>query len=154
MAPHYRIRHCAIEAMNFQRGLARSDALKSISERFGFTIGEHYTGNNKYDPTIGIATMATDFNKGLIQLPYNTNDETTKDEIDEFWLQLKKWKPLKRGTDQRMDRVMMMWFAWIWWQDHRHNLEPAPATNWKRQGLASSILGSTYTPIIPIGAQL
>lgn len=152
MAPHYKLRHCSIEAMNFQRGLARDNDLAAIAQRYNFTIGEHYTGVNKYDPTIGIATMATDFNAGRIQLPYNTADLDTKVEIDEFWMQLKRWKPGKRGTELRMDRVMMMWFAWIYWTEHKHHLDPPPVTNWKRQGLESGILGVPYQPIIPIGA--
>lgn len=151
-APHYKLRHASIEAMNFQRGLARDEDLKSLAERYNFTIGEHYTGVNKYDPTIGIATMATDFNAGRIQLPYNPDDEYTKTEIDEFWLQFKRWKPGKRGTELRMDRVMMTWFAWIYWIEHRESLDPPPATAWKREGLGSGILGQPYQPIFPTGA--
>lgn len=150
LKPHFRVAHCVIEAMNFQRGLARDERLEQLRLREGFTVGEHITGINKYNENIGLASMAGDYEAGKIGLPW-ADDNYTRTEVDEIRRQLKAWKPLVRGNRLRQDRVMVMWFAWIWWQDRKGSLDRKPVT-WRRQGLSS--VTSRPSLIIPIGATL
>lgn len=140
-----------IEAMNFQRGLARDERLLELKREIGFTIEEHLTGSNKYDENIGVASMAGDWENGKIRIPY-VDDPFTRREADEIWRQLKSWRPLARGTKLRQDRVMAMWFAWIWWAEKRHAMDRKPVS-WKRAGVP---WGTKATPslIIPIGVRL
>lgn len=151
LKPHFKVAHLVIEAMNFQRGLARDERLVQLRTKHAFTMGEHMTNVNKYDQNIGIASMAGDWEAGNIVLPYG-DDERTRRDVDETCRQLKAWKPLVRGNKVRMDRVMTMWFAWIWWQSKRTTLEAEPI-KWRRHGL---LLGADARPrlIIPIGARL
>lgn len=147
--PHFVISDLIIEAMNFQKGLARDERLKELRDEFGFQMREHLTGSNKYDANIGIASMAGSFEAGQIDLPYAPEDQRTRVEIDEFISQLKKWKPQKRGTQLRQDRVMAAWFAWILWQSRRRTLSEEPRP-WQRKALPWK---STETGLIlPIGA--
>jgi len=148
--PYFRVAHLTVEAMNFQRGLARDERLEAVKNRWGFTMSEHLTGINKYDENIGIASMAGDWEAGKILLPY-ADDAFTRTEIDEFCRQLKAWKPYVRGTKLRQDRVMAMWFAWIHWESIRQRLDAKPQ-NWNRLGLPYAVTKPQL--IIPIGARL
>jgi hypothetical protein len=107
-----------IEAMNFQKGLANDERLLELCDTYGIEASSHLTGNNKYDPDIGISSMAYSFKRGEIILPW-ADDEETRREIAELIKQLKEWKPGIRGKDQRMDRLMTLWFIWIKWQARR-----------------------------------
>lgn len=149
-APHYVIKHLTVEANNFQKGLARDERLTELLKSYGVAAAEHTTGLNKYDDSIGIASMAGDWEAGKILLPYG-DDDFTRTEIDEFHKQFKAWKPGKKGSELRQDRVMMTWFAWIWWVNNRHRLEEK-VTSIKRQGLPYAPTG--MRPIIPIGAKI
>lgn len=150
LSKHFRVAHLVVEAMNFQRGLARDERLADVKNKHGFTMGEHMTNVNKYDDNIGLASMAGDWEAGKIELPYGP-DELTRLEIDETCKQFKAWKPLKRGSKLRQDRVMTTWFAWIYWCAKRGTLTPKPQ-NWHRQGV-SSVAGKPQL-IIPIGVRL
>jgi hypothetical protein len=107
-----------IEGMNFQRGLVNDQRLQEVAQRHGVAVREHLTGINKYDESIGIPSMVSDFLTGKIELPW-ADDPLTRYEIGELVNQLKKWRPLKRGSKLRMDRVMALWFMWIMWKQ-RH----------------------------------
>jgi hypothetical protein len=156
-APHYRLKNVIVEAKNFQRGLARDERLVALANNYSLRISEHLTGINKYDESIGLASMAGDWNAGKIQLPYS-EDAETQTEMDEMWRQFKKWVPspvtglVARGNKVRYDRLMMTWFAWIWWVDHRHRLTRQVTTNWNRGGLPYAPTG--MAPVIPIGARI
>lgn len=148
-----RVTDVVIEAMNFQRGLARNSQLLAMRDKWGFQIREHLTGMNKYDENIGIASMAGDFSTGKVELPY-APDATTRSCIDEVISQAKKWKPGARGNKLRQDRLMVIWFAWILWEQRRLAMRPHDDKNlsWKRKGVP---WGRTNVGvIIPIGAKL
>lgn len=151
LKPHFKVAHLVVEAMNFQRGLARDERLAQLKTQEGFTMGEHLTNINKYDENIGVASMAGDWEAGKILLPYGS-DPFTRTETDELCRQLKAWKPLARGSKLRQDRVMTMWFAWIWWQAKRDSLDAKP-TVWKRQGLPWQPNTPKHQLIIPIGVR-
>lgn len=132
-----RVTDVVIETMAFQRGLARDERLQDLSRQFGFACREHLTGWNKYDENIGVASMVSSFLSGEIVLPW-ADDELTRSEIGELIRQLKAWKPGKRGTKLRQDRVMALWFVWILWQSRRKMVDASMGdpTAWKRDGLA------------------
>lgn len=146
----YRVAHLVVEAANFQRGLARDERLQALKRRYGFTMAEHQTNANKYDDDIGVASMAGDWEAGKIRLPYDPTDRRTRDEIDELCKQLRRWKPLIRGNRQRMDRVMAMWFAWIYWQQQRTMLGQE-TVQWRRTGIPWAQQADKPQLIIPIG---
>ena len=87
-----------------------------------------------------------------IRIPYDTEDRPTKAQMDDLLLQCRNWKPLVRGTAAKMDRLMSMWFAWIWWTETKHRLEVKPQT-WQRQGIPYAT-SSAPQLIIPIGVHL
>ena len=145
----FRVAHLTIEAMNFQRGLARDERLMNVRRRHSFTMGEHLTGINKYDENIGLASMAGDWQSGKIELPYG-DDQFTRTNIDELCRQMKGWKPGLRGTKYRQDGLMAMWFAWIWWQEHRKHMNTKTPT-WRRAGLPYA---PTPALILPTGARV
>jgi hypothetical protein len=105
-----------IESKNFQQGLSRDERLEEMRREYGFIVGEHLTGINKYADDIGVASMATSFVKQEILLPW-APDAMTRREIGELIKQLQKWKPGVKGTALRQDRVMALWFLWILWRN-------------------------------------
>ena len=94
-----------IETMNFQRGLARDERLQEMSVRHGFSIREHLSGANKYDPNIGVPSMSSTFIKKEIDLPWKA-DERTREQVGQFREQLLRWKPGIKGNVLRQDMVM------------------------------------------------
>lgn len=115
-----------IEAMNFQRGLARDERLREMSDQYGFAIREHLTGVNKYDSDIGVASMARAFIKREIDIAYG-DDDRTREVADQLRYQLLRWTPGKRGTQLRQDQVMALWFIWCVWQARRRTVSTSTA---------------------------
>lgn len=87
----------------------------------GIVLKPHYTGNNKVDPNLGVASMGPLFGtvsqrgdgrgvkhdgNGLIELP-DQNYPGIKSLIE----QLVTWVPNKRGSKLKQDAVMAMWFC-------------------------------------------
>lgn len=107
-----------IEAMNFQRGLARDERLKEIADYWGFNTREHLTGSNKYDSDIGVPSMVSSFIRREIDIACG-DDDRTRDIANELRHQLLRWKPGARGSALRQDQVMALWFVWILWQSRR-----------------------------------
>lgn len=107
-----------IESMNFQRGLARDERLRELSERHGFALREHLTGTNKYDPDIGVPSMVSSFLRREVDIAYDA-DTHTRDVADQLRDQLLRWRPGIKGAVLRQDQVMALWFVWIVWQSRR-----------------------------------
>lgn len=110
-----------IEDKNFQLGLKNDERMEEMSRRHGFQLRGHTTGWSKYDPDIGIASMASSFIRQEIILPW-ADDQLTRHEIGELKRQLYAWKPGARGNKLRQDRVMALWFVWMLWQSRRKSL--------------------------------
>jgi hypothetical protein len=116
--PHVsKVTEVVIEAMAFQRGLITDQRADEIRRRFGISIVPHMTGANKYDPDLGVAAMALDFRRRRFDLPFA--DDRSKDMVLELVAEAVAWRPLKRGTRLRQDRLMALWFGWMRW---RHQL--------------------------------
>lgn len=122
-----------IEAMNFQRGLARDERLREMGDQYGFAIREHMTGSNKIDPDIGVPSMARAFIKREVDIAYG-DDDRTREIADQFRYQLLRWAPGKRGTQLRQDQVMAFWFCWNVWQTRRRTIATA-STSFKGDSL-------------------
>lgn len=123
-----------VEENNFQKGLAHDDRFIALSRKHGFVMRGHLSGSNKYDPDIGIPSMAGSMNNGEIIIPY-ADDTVTRTEMDELIRQLRAWKPGQRGNRFRMDRIMALWFGWILWQERWKKPPSQDADQFKRQGL-------------------
>lgn len=121
-----------VEAMAFQKGLVHDENLLELRDYWGFAIRDHLTGWNKYDPDIGVPSMAESFRKHEIVLPYG-EDSYTRFEIDELVRQLYAWKPGVKGNRLRQDRVMALWFCWIMWRER-----------WKRPANGASTMSDGF----------
>ena len=130
-----------IESMAFQKGLMRDELLMQLRDMWGFSVRDHLTGWNKYDPDVGIPSMAQSFIKGEIVLPWAA-DDYTRHEIGELKRQLYAWKPGVRGNRLRQDRVMALWFSWIMWRERYKT--PAEGKRMSSDGWATNRL--PYTP--------
>jgi hypothetical protein len=114
-----------IESMNFQRGLARDERLQAMRHHWGFTLSEHLTGINKYDPDIGVPSMAASYTQRKVVLPW-AEDTKTRTVVEDFIRQHLNWRPMKSGKKLRQDQVMAFWFAWIRWRGRREELPLHP----------------------------
>jgi hypothetical protein len=141
-----------IEDKNFQLGLKNDERMEEMAMRYGFQIRGNMTGWNKYDPDIGVASMATSFIKREIVFPWAA-DDLTRHEVGEFKRQLYAWKPGVRGNKLRQDRVMTLWFVWQLWRN-RHKVTTGlgshDASAFKRQTGAWTM--SDRGLIVPQGA--
>lgn len=119
--PNCRWLHLHIEDKAFQKGLLDDAALRDLQDRYGITALGHTTGSTKYDQSIGIPAMARDFLRGAIELPGADDDDTVRfrTELND---QLLRWRPHVKGTALKMDYVMALWFAWLWWTKYRAGL--------------------------------
>ena len=113
-----------IEAMNFQRGLARDERLKELADRHGFQAREHLTNANKYDADIGVPSMVSSFIRKEIDIP-NGDDNRTREVAAQLRNQLLRWRPGARGSNLRQDQVMALWFPWVVWQSRRKVVDQA-----------------------------
>jgi len=148
------------EAKNFQAGLARDERLVEAAEHYGFRNHEHMTNSNKYDPDIGISSMAESFRRGDIILPW-APDDMTRALIGELRKQLLDWKPgegvsgnarRNRGTGLKQDMVMALWFVWILWQSRRRRpARQLDGTGWKRE--ASPLRSTPSGILLPTGVR-
>jgi hypothetical protein len=92
--------------------------------------------------------MASSFEAGNIDLPYNTDYDQAVS--DQFIAQLRAWKPVRdkatgklkfqRGNRLRQDQLMAFWFTWIWWTELRTNITPQNAS------AAFQMAGLPYRP--------
>jgi hypothetical protein len=147
-----RVSDVVIETMNFQKGLANDERLMDMQRHYGFAMRPHLTGINKYDDSIGVASMCGSFLRGEIVIPW-ADDPLTRTEMEELIRQLKAWKPGKRGNKLRQDRVMALWFVWILWRQRwkMSDIPSADAAGFKRQGVP---WGGTKTGLVmPVGAR-
>ena len=109
----YRPQELRIEINAHQKAYALDDDLRNWLAAYGCTLNSHYTGNNKWDTSFGVASMASLFgtlrdgrfqDNNLIELPSNEGSEGLKALVQ----QLITWKP---DTRNPTDCVMALWFA-------------------------------------------
>jgi hypothetical protein len=118
MTIRYRPTLVIIEKNAFQRGLARDDRLISMANNYGFRVVEHQTDANKRDETFGVASMAQDFARELIDMPWS-DDPITRARMEALCAELEAWRPDVPTRKIRQDRVMSLWFAWLRWRQRQ-----------------------------------
>lgn len=125
-----------IETNAFQKGLMHDSELVALKKRYGFVARDHLTHWSKYDENVGVASMASSFIRGEIELPY-APDPKTRAQTDALIAQLKAWRPFVRGNRLRQDLVMTLWFCWILWQQRHKDTEVVEDTTdqWRRSAL-------------------
>lgn len=121
-----------IEVNAMQKGLARDERLKKMSEQYGFRIIENETRTNKTDPQIGVAAMAGAFLRHEITMPHGT--EAARKKFALLCKQLDRWRFDVPTRYLVQDEVMSLWFMWRWWNQLRRSFRP-DALNWQTGGI-------------------
>jgi hypothetical protein len=67
--------------------------------------------------------MALDFRRLRFDLPFS--DDRSRDAVLELIAEAVAWRPLKRGTKLRQDRLMALWFGWMRWRHQLTSTEQA-----------------------------
>lgn len=111
----YRPQELRIETNAHQKYYALDNDLRQYLATYGCQLNSHFTGKNKWDTGLGVASMAALFgttrdgrfqDNNLIELPSNEGSEGLKALVQ----QLITWKP---DTRNATDTVMALWFAII-----------------------------------------
>lgn len=101
----YRIHEWVIERNAFQAYLTQDPEIREYLNSLGVILREHTThSKNKWDPDFGVASMATVFEGGFMELPATHMVEACKSLVE----QLITWAP---ETKNKTDLVMALWFA-------------------------------------------
>lgn len=100
----YGIAEWRIEKNAFQQYLTTDPEITHWLASQGVRLHEHHTGRNKLDVGFGVASMASIFDYGLIELPSTHLSEAVKQLVE----QLIVWSP---ETKSKTDMVMALWFA-------------------------------------------
>lgn len=110
-----------IEAMAFQKAIAGDERMIKLSQKYGFSIIPHTTGNNKHDESFGVSSMATSIRAGELSIPWGS--EECEAIFQPLLDEMEKWKPHIRGTKLRQDRIMSLWFLHLYWLGVRNVFE-------------------------------
>jgi hypothetical protein len=109
----YRPNELRVEINAHQKGYALDDDLRNWLAQYGCNLKPHFTGKNKWDTNIGVASMSNFFGtvregkfqkNNTIEFPSPEGSEGIKAIIQ----QLMTWKPNTKG---KTDCVMALWFA-------------------------------------------
>ena len=133
-----------IEEAAFQKGMLQDDSFLALRKKYGFSIRGHQTGSNKYDQNFGVASMVHHMVAGRFDFP-DADDVATQSAIRPFLKELEGWRPYKRGTRLKQDRVMALWFAYIPWMQRIR--ASAAAVERKQEPWAASGLGYSSTQV-------
>ena len=109
-----------IEGNAIQGGIAKSDRMVHMGEKYGFGIVAHQTGRNKMDDIIGVASMAGSFLRKEINIPDGDNE--SRDCFRQLRAELEAWRPDIPTKMLRQDEVMCLWFLHLHWQRMKTNL--------------------------------
>jgi hypothetical protein len=109
----YRPNEFRVEINAHQKGYALDSDLIQWLAQYGCALKPHFTGKNKWDTNLGVASMSTFFgtsrdgkfqNDNSIEFPSTEGSEGMKSLLQ----QLMTWKPNTKG---KTDCVMALWFA-------------------------------------------
>jgi hypothetical protein len=109
----YRPQEFRVEINAHQKGYALDDDLIQWLAQYGCSLKPHFTGKNKWDTNLGVASMSSLFgtmrddkfqNNNIIEFPSTEGSEGMKALLQ----QLMTWKPNTRG---KTDCVMALWFG-------------------------------------------
>jgi hypothetical protein len=108
-----------VEAVSFQKALARDERLERMRTECGFTIVEHQTNINKSDETFGVARMASSYIDQTIQIPWA--GEAEREMFQPFIDEHTQWRASIPTRLRVQDYVMSAWFPWMQWQRLRES---------------------------------
>lgn len=130
----YRPDDFIIEMMAFQQALGKDDRMLALQSKYGFRIYPHTTGDNKFDPNFGVASMATSIRSQEMTIPWGDTEAEAK--FEPLLHELERWRPHVRGVKLRMDAIMSLWFMHLFWMSQRNVLDFETKKNsFKRGGL-------------------
>jgi hypothetical protein len=98
-----------------QRNLMNDEEMIVLQARYGFDIIGHQTQGEKNDENIGVSAMAKSMNAGEFEIPWADNPET-RERFQPLVAELLRWRPNKKATRLKQDRIMAVWFMWLWWR--------------------------------------
>ena len=111
----YRPQEFRVEINAHQKAYSLDDDLRNWLAAYGVRLDPHSTGKNKWDTSLGVASMSNLFgtvreekfqNNNIIELPSSEGSEGIK----ALTQQLLTWKPDTKG---KTDCVMALWFTII-----------------------------------------
>lgn len=117
----YRPQDLIIEMMSFQQALGKDDRMLDLAAKLNFRIYPHVTTDNKYDPDFGVSAIANAMNNGELDIPWG--DQHAIEIFQPLFDEMRKWRPHVRGVRLRQDRVMSLWFAFLFWYRQKQVLE-------------------------------
>jgi len=113
LVERYRPNELRVEINAHQKGYALDDDLRNWLAQYGCDLKPHFTGKNKWDINLGVASMSNFFgtlregkfqNNNSIEFPSTDGSEGMKALLQ----QLMTWRPNTKG---KTDCVMALWFA-------------------------------------------
>lgn len=105
----YNPQRVRIEINAYQKALARDPRLKEASLQNHFIIDEWFTGESKYDPTMGIPLLSRHMEQGRFSVPYQLPQD--KHHWEAFLTQLVRY------PSEPNDVVMALWLAELSMED-------------------------------------
>lgn len=109
------LRHWVVEENLYQGAILRDEILMDYTSRNGIELEGHSTYGNKWDPEVGVTSLAPLFDSKLIDLPYA--DSESQAQTDQYRRQLivfegvvSKSQKKKKATS---DLVMASWFPMV-----------------------------------------
>lgn len=103
----YGVRWWVIEENAFQSAILRDEMLEKYALENSITIEGHSTGGNKWDPQLGVSTLATWMTQGKLWIPWG--DADTEAKFTEYRRQLINFSREYRSRN-KTDVVMASWF--------------------------------------------
>jgi hypothetical protein len=102
-AARYRPQNVRIEINAYQKALARDPRLKEAALEHGFIIDEWFTGDNKYDVSMGIPLLSRHMEQGRFSVPYELPQDRYHAEA--------MLTQIVRYPSEPNDVVMALWLA-------------------------------------------
>jgi hypothetical protein len=106
------IKHWVVEENLYQHGIGKDEGVIALRQQHGITLEPTWTGENKWDPYIGVSTLNPLFVNKQITLPYGNPDSVVASDV--FQRQLVNFSnaPRNRNTKggYKSDLVMAAWF--------------------------------------------
>lgn len=110
-----KLRHWIIEENLYQGGIIKDEKLKDYCSANGILLEGHLTYTNKWDPEIGVTSMAPLLENRQLDFPYA--DDPSQSKTDEYFKQLKNFEGKLTKTQKKRtaksDLVMASWFPQI-----------------------------------------
>jgi len=118
--------------------VAYQESMVQDLEDFGFPVRGYHTGGEKFDPEIGVNSIALLLERGKLIIPYARNDARTIDECSKLLNELRSWPDGHTG-----DSLMALWFAFSEMNEFVTSGFTIPAAAWDVTDGAGKIEAAT-----------